>query len=684
MSEHHHHQSSSCGCSSDTCGLMVTPDPEGVKHSKILDFKGFWQHFWQMPELKLVIPGILLLAISLFLPRFGVSHRWTIIIQLLILPVAGWFVLSHGFKSLFIRRKLNMDVLMSLALIGAVLIDESTEALILLILFTLSEAIEGYTSASARKVLTEFADLAPKEALRLTKGEESLVAVEELKIGDRIIVRAGDRLPMDGIIISGESELNQAAITGEGAWVAKQAGDEVLSGTINGSGLLEVEVTRLVEDTTMQRIIRLVTEAQASKAKQEKFIDKFASIYTPIVMLIAILVVVIPTVFFKQALWNTAHAYGWLHRGLSLLMIGCPCALVISTPVTIISGLTRAARSGVIFKGGVYLEGLSKVKAMAFDKTGTLTRGEPKVELVKAVDCENSDEPCEPCDNLLALASALEERSHHPLSSAILEHAEDRGVRGKIAPAEDLKVLAGRGQEGTVNGKKATVGSLPLFLAEHRTPAKLVDETRQAEADGQTTVLVCDGDSVRGYLSLRDQARPEATEVLNALQDLNVHTVMLTGDNAGAAQNIASQLGIHEVKSSLLPHEKLDALELLQETFGTVAMVGDGINDGPALARADIGVAMGGAASGQILETADVVLMNNDLKRLPFALRLSRFTNQLIRQNILVSLGVKFAVAILAILGLTPLWVAVLADIGIALAVTLNGLRATSFEKETI
>jgi len=684
MSEHHHHQSSSCGCSGDTCGLMVTPDPEGVKHSKILDFKGFWQHFWQMPELKLVIPGILLLAISLFLPRFGVSHRWTIIIQLLILPVAGWFVLSHGFKSLFIRRKLNMDVLMSLALIGAVLIGEGTEALILLILFTLSEAIEGYTSASARKVLTEFADLAPKEALRLTNGEESLVPVEELKIGDRIIVRAGDRLPMDGIIISGESELNQAAITGESAWVAKQAGDEVLSGTINGSGLLEVEVTRLVEDTTMQRIIRLVTEAQASKAKQEKFIDKFASIYTPIVMLIAILVVVIPTVFFKQALWNTAHAYGWLHRGLSLLMIGCPCALVISTPVTIISGLTRAARSGVIFKGGVYLEGLSKVKAMAFDKTGTLTRGEPKVELVKAVDCENSDEPCEPCDNLLALASALEERSHHPLSSAILEHAEDRGVRGKIAPAEDLKVLAGRGQEGTVNGKKATVGSLSLFLAEHRTPAKLVDETRQAEADGQTTVLVCDGDSVRGYLSLRDQARPEATEVLNALQDLNVHTVMLTGDNAGAAQNIASQLGIHEVKSSLLPHEKLDALELLQETFGTVAMVGDGINDGPALARADIGVAMGGAASAQILETADVVLMNNDLKRLPFALRLSRFTNKLIRQNILVSLGVKFAVAILAILGLTPLWVAVLADIGIALAVTLNGLRATSFEKETI
>ena len=684
MSEHHHLQSSSCSCSGDTCGLMVTPDPEGVKHSKILDFKGFWQHFWQMPELKLVIPGILLLAISLFLPRFGVSHRWTIIIQLLILPVAGWFVLSHGFKSLFIRRKLNMDVLMSLALIGAVLIGEGTEALILLILFTLSEAIEGYTSASARKVLTEFADLAPKEALRLTNGEESLVPVEELKIGDRIIVRAGDRLPMDGIIISGESEFNQAAITGESAWVAKQAGDEVLSGTINGSGLLEVEVTRLVEDTTMQRIIRLVTEAQASKAKQEKFIDKFASIYTPIVMLIAILVVVIPNVFFKQALWNTAHAYGWLHRGLSLLMIGCPCALVISTPVTIISGLTRAARSGVIFKGGVYLEGLSKVKAMAFDKTGTLTRGEPKVELVKAVDCENSDEPCEPCDNLLALASALEERSHHPLSSAILEHAEDRGVRGKIAPAEDLKVLAGRGQEGTVNGKKATVGSLSLFLAEHRTPAKLVDETRQAEADGQTTVLVCDGDSVRGYLSLRDHSRPEATEVLNALQDLNVHTVMLTGDNAGAAQNIASQLGIHEVKSSLLPHEKLDALELLQETFGTVAMVGDGINDGPALARADIGVAMGGAASAQILETADVVLMNNDLKRLPFALRLSRFTNQLIRQNILVSLGVKFAVAILAILGLTPLWVAVLADIGIALAVTLNGLRATSFEKETI
>lgn len=694
MSGHHHNhghhhseptpKTSGCGCNGGACSTLVTADPEGVKHSKILDFKGFWDYFRHMPELRIIIPGIFLLALTFFLPRFGLSETWVIVIQMLILPVAGWFVLSHGFESLFKARRLNMDVLMSFALIGAVLIGEGLEALILLVLFTLSEAIEGYTGASARKVLTEFADLAPKKALLIRDGEEKLVGVETLQVGDHILVRAGDRLPMDGTIVIGQSELNQAPITGESVWVPKTVGDEVLSGTVNGSGLLEVKVTRLVEDTTMQRIIRLVTEAQATKAKQEKFIDKFASVYTPIVMLVAILVAVIPTVFFKQALWNGPEGYGWLHRGLSLLMIGCPCALVISTPITIISGLTRAARAGVIFKGGVYLEGLSQVKAVAFDKTGTLTVGEPKVELVKAVDCKNDLEPCESCDELLALASSLEERSVHPLSHAILDKAEERGVRGRIPAAEELTVIGGRGQEGIINGKKATVGSLPLFLDEHKTPQKIVDEARKAEEVGHTTVLVCDGESVRGYLTLRDQPRAESLDVLHTLRDFDIHTVMLTGDNQGAAHYIANALGIDEVSASLLPEEKLKALELLQSKFGAVAMVGDGINDGPALAKADIGVAMGGAASGQILETADVVLMNSNLQRLPFALRLSRYTNKLIRQNIFISLGVKFAVAALAIMGLTPLWVAVMADIGISLIVTLNGLRATQFEKESL
>lgn len=694
MSEQHHHhdhhhdhpQARSCGCGSDACGIMITPDPEGVRHTKILDFKGFWDYFRHMPELKVVIPGIFLLALTFFLPSFGLAQKWVILIQILLLPVAGWFVLSHGFESLFKARRLNMDVLMSFALIGAVLIGEGVEALVLLVLFTLSEAIEGYTSASARKVLTEFADLAPKQALRVANGEEVMVAVGSLQVGDHILIRAGDRVPMDGVIINGQSELNQAPVTGESTWVSKTVGDMVLSGTVNGSGLLMVEVTRLVEDTTIQRIIRLVTEAQATKARQEKFIDTFASVYTPIVMVVAILVALIPTLFFKQPLWNSAGSYGWLHRGLSLLMIGCPCALVISTPITIISALTRAARSGVIFKGGVFLEGLSKVKAVAFDKTGTLTLGEPRVEKVKAVDCrdENETVPCDSCDNLLALASSLEERSSHPLSHAILDKAEERGVRGRIPAAEELTVIGGRGQAGIVNGKKATVGSLPLFLDEHKTPQKIVDEARLAEAVGHTTVLVCDGVAVRGYLTLRDQPRRESQDVLKTLQAFGVHTVMLTGDNEGAAHYIANTLGIDEVNASLLPDEKLKALALLQEKFGSVAMVGDGINDGPALAKADIGVAMGGAASGQILETADVVLMNNNLQRLPFALRLSRFTNHLIRQNILISLGVKFVVAALAILGLTPLWVAVMADIGISLMVTLNGLRATRFEKDLI
>ncbi len=650
--------------------------------SSILDFKGFWRYFLRMPDLKVIVPGWILLLATFFLERLGISRTAVLILQFSVLPVSGWMFFRNGAISLFKERNLNMNVLMSVASIGAVAIGEAHEALIMVILFTLSEALEGYTNDHARAILTEFADLAPHQALLTTAEGDRLVPIEDLKVDDRVLVRAGERFPMDGIIVRGSSEVNQAPITGESRLVPKTVGDEVLSGTINGQGVLEVRVSHLAADTTIQRIIAMVTEAQENKARQEKYIDRFASVYTPIVIGISFLVAIIPTLVFQQNFWNTPESYGWFHRALSVLLVGCPCALIISTPITMVSGLTRAARAGVIFKGGIFLESLSSSKVIAFDKTGTLTLGKPAVTRVQATDCMGEG-LCEPCNDLVAVASSLEAHSTHPLGTAVTQEALARGVLNRYPAAEGLRVIEGRGQQGMLNGKLATVGSLPLFLAEHQTPEEIILASQAAERQGQTTMLICDGDRVIGYLAVQDEPRPGTKEVLAELKGQGIQTVMLTGDNPGVAERVAGEVGLDKIFASLLPADKLSKLNDLKLEFGQVVMVGDGINDSPALAQADIGVAMGGAGNAQVLETADVVLMNDDLSRLPFAVRLSRQVNRLIRQNVVVSLGVKILVAIAAMAGLTPLWMAVFADIGISLIVTLNGLRALRFEAET-
>ena len=643
-----------------------------------LTFRGFWNTLRHRQDLHRTLPGMVLLGLSLLLAGQGISNGLRIGIQLALLVAAGFPMMRNGVQSLALEHKITINMLMTLAVIGAVLINETQEALIMLVLFNISEALEDYTNDHARAVLTAFADLAPHQALKLTANGEQTVPIEELHIGDTILVKAGESFPMDGVVLEGTSEVNQAPVTGESRLISKNVGDAVLSGTINGQGVLKVRVTARAEDTTIQRIINLVTEAQSVKAKQEKFIDRFASIYTPLVVLAAVLVAVIPTVFLGQPLWNTVSSYGWLHRALSLLMIGCPCALVISTPITMISGLTRAAREGVVFKGGVYLENLSQAKLIAFDKTGTLTLGRPVIATVKAVDCQGTPD-CEPCNDLVALASSLERYSNHPLGQAVMEEAEERGVTNRYAPAEDVAARSGQGQVGYVNGKLATIGSRSLFEAEHHVPSNLLNETIAAESNGQTTMLVCDGDRVRGFMGAQDTLRPEAPEVIRALKERGFYTAMLTGDNAEVAEKIATQLGLDEVHAGLLPEQKWKLLGELRSKIGPACMLGDGSNDSPALASADVGIGMGGAGNAHVLETADVVLMNDDLRKLPFAVDLSRYTNRLIRQNVIISLGVKFSVAILALLGLTPLWVAVLADIGITLVVTLNGLRALRF-----
>ena len=677
-------QADRCGDQSCSCvaGSVVCLDDDKPRKNKVgLGFGGFLDSFWNAPDLKIVLVGLALLVISLFAERIGITQPWVMIVQLLILPLAGWTVFRDGFATLIKNQRFNMNTLMSVAAIGAVVLGETYEAIILLLLFTASEALEDYINDNAREILREFADLAPKTAIRLQPEGEIEVSVQALNPGDTIIVRPADRIPMDGVILRGSSSVNQAPITGESKLIEKTVGEEVLSCSINGQGVLQVEVTSYAQDNTIQRIINLVTEAQQNKAEQVKFIDRFAAIYTPIVFVIALLVVIIPVFVFNQPFWNVGSSYGWLHRSLSLLMIGCPCALVISTPITMISGLTRAAKAGVIFKGGVFLEGLSNAGAIAFDKTGTLTKGEPVVSQVKAVDCL-SDGFCTRCDDLVAYTSALEVHSSHPLASSVIDEANRRGIASRYPPAEDLKVLEGKGQTGYVNGKLGTVGSLSLFLSEHQTPEELVSAVREAEEQGKSTMLVCDGEMVRGFLSVEDALRPGMEQVIRDVRSAGLHPVILTGDNPTVAEKVAKQVGIDEVHSALLPEEKLAWLTRLKAKYGNVVMAGDGINDSPALARADIGIAMGGAGNAQVLETADVVLLNDDLEKLPFAIRLSKFVNKLVHQNVIISLGVKALVAVFAVMGLTPLWVAVLADIGISLIVTLNGTRALRFEPQ--
>ncbi len=666
-------------------------DEKKGKDAPIGALRGFWAYLLARAETRLALAGGGLLLLSLLAQALGLAPTAVRAVQITALVVAGYPIARGALAALWINRDFSINLLMMIAAIGAVIIGETAESATLIFLFAISEALEGYTADRARRVLGEMTDLAPTSAVRLSASGEEVVPVGSLRIGDEILVRAGERIPMDGVIQSGSSAVNQAPITGESLPVEKTPGDAVFAGTVNGGGALAVRVTRRVEDTTIQRIIRLIEQAQSVRAPTQRFIDRFAQIYTPLMVLLAVLIAAIPTLFFGQPFWNTSDGVGWLYRALALLVIACPCALVISAPVTIISAITAGARQGVLFKGGAFLEALSGIQVFAFDKTGTLTNGRPVVTAFRAVDCPETapaqqeactaDGDCVYCGDVLALASALERRSAHPLAGSVVSAAAQLGLAERYAPALDVVALAGSGLQGTVNGKRATVGSHPLFEREHPHQEALCDWVQAAENQGNTTMLVCDGDRVRGFIALADTVRDSSRETIASLHALGRQTAILTGDNPAAAGAIAGQLGIDHVRAGLLPEEKVEAVRDLGRSYGKVAMVGDGINDTPALAASSLGIAMGGAGSAQAMETADVVLLGGDLRQLPFAVRLSRFARRLIRQNVIISLATKLAFILLAMAGLTSLWLAVIADVGVSLVVTLNGLRANRFEQ---
>ena len=592
----------------------------------------------------------------------GEEHTTTTILFAISIVVGGYRLFITGLNNL-IRLQFDMKTLMTIAIIGAAIIGEWGEGATVVILFAISEALETYSMEKARASIRSLMNVSPKQATILIEGKEQLLAVKDIRIGDRMLVKPGQKIAMDGKIVKGYASISEAAITGESIPVAKGVQDEVFAGTFNEDGLLEVEVTKRVEDTTISKIIHLVEEAQAERAPSQAFVDKFAKYYTPLIIIIAFLVATVPPLFLGMD-WNT-----WIYQGLAVLVVGCPCALVISTPIAIVTAIGNAARNGVLIKGGVFLEEVGRIKAIAFDKTGTLTRGAPEVTDVQTI--QHSEE------ELLQILATLEGGSTHPLASAILQKAKEMGVADTSHTMENFESVAGKGIMASIEGIVYKAGSPNWFLNEKHPEAEMLGERiHQLQNAGKTVIVVGTPDKIIGILGIRDEIRESSASTVKDLKEMGIrHLYMLTGDNDRTAEAIGHEVDIDQVKSGLLPEDKLRYIKELREKHGSMMMVGDGINDAPALAASSVGVAMGGAGTDTALETADVALMGDDLKKLPFTIRLSRKALAIIKQNIAFSLGLKVLALLLVIPGWLTLWIAIFADMGATLLVTLNSLR---------
>jgi Cd2+/Zn2+-exporting ATPase len=598
--------------------------------------------------------------VSLF--ASGEHHPLTTLLFAAAILIGGFRLFKVGLDNLR-RLEFDMRTLMTVAIIGAAIIGEWAEGAVVVILFALSEALERYTMDNARRSIRSLMNMTPKEALVRRDGREVMLRVEDIAVGDTIIVRPGQKIAMDGVVTGGVSAVNQSAITGESIPVEKAPGDEVFAGTLNGEGLLEVRVTRLVEDTTIAKIIHLVEEAQGERAPAQAFVDRFARYYTPLIMIVALAVAVLPPLFDGE--WLT-----WIYQGLSVLVVGCPCALVISTPIAIVSAIGNAARHGVLIKGGIYLEQLCGLRAVAWDKTGTLTSGVPAVTDVAVIGDVDRD-------RLLSIVAALEHRSQHPLAAAVVRKAQEAGVAYDQVRVDAFTSITGKGIQGTVDGNRYFIGNERLV---HELGIELSGEAKQLadrlRHEGKTVMLVCADSRICAVIAAADEVRESAGESIRRLRQLGVvKTVMLTGDNHATAQVIAGQCGIDELRAELMPQDKLNEIRRLRDAYGQVAMVGDGVNDAPALAAASVGIAMTGAGTDVALESADVALMGDDLGKLPFAIRLSRRALAVIRQNITFSLLIKLIALLLVVPGWLTLWIAIASDMGATLLVALNSMR---------
>ena len=617
--------------------------------------------FWRTPRAISVFASALLFVLGLGLGLAGAPELARAGVFLGAIAVGGVPIFRAALAGVRARH-LDMNVLMSAATVGAVGIAQWAEAASVVVLFAAGNALQVYAIDRTRGAVRALARLTPDEVLVRRGASEVLVPAGEVGVGETVVVRPGERLAVDGEVIEGRTTVDESPVTGESTPAEKGPGDAVYSGSLNGSGGLLVRSLREEGDSTLQRIATLVEEAQATKAPSEQFVDRFSRVYTPVVVAVAVVLAVVPPLL--------GGGFGeWFYRALALLIIACPCALVISTPVTVVSGIGAASRRGILIKGGAALEAAGRLKALAFDKTGTLTEGRPVLSRVVALGGRGEDEA-------LVLAAALERRSEHPLAHAILSAGAGPAADGAgLPPIEGFRSVAGRGAEGVVGGRRYFIGSPRLFAEEQISLDGATGALAEVEAAGETPVILGNKEGPVAVFGLADSLRPDARVTLASLRAAGVEEfVMLTGDAEEPARRTAEELGI-DYRARLLPEQKIEAVRELVSEHEDAGMVGDGVNDAPALAASSVGFAMGAAGTDVALETADVALMQDDLPKLAEAVGLSRSAERIIRQNVFVSIAIKGLFVVLAPFGLVALWLAVLADMGTSIAVTLNGLR---------
>ncbi|MDI6725006.1 MAG: cation-translocating P-type ATPase [Methanobacterium sp.] len=598
-----------------------------------------------------------ILATGLYLNLFTDQLILAEILFLTVAVVSGFEIVPHGIRSL-LKGKFNISFLITIAAIGAFLIGEGAEGASVIFLFFIAEYLEDYAGERARRSVGALIKLAPETAVVKRGNENIKLHAHAVDIGEIVIVKPGDKIPLDGIVKKGISSLNQAAITGESMPVTKKEGDMVFAGTINEEGYLEVKVTKRSDETVLSKIIDLVKASQQKKSKTEAFIDRFSNYYTPAVIGLAVIVAVVPPFIFGLN-FDT-----WFYRALVLLVVSCPCALAISTPVSIVSGITAGTNNGVLIKGGEYVEEMQNIKTMVFDKTGTLTEGKLEVTDVKPLNKYTEKE-------ILQIAGSLESKSKHPLAEAVIRYVGKSDMDFK--EVHNFESIAGKGVKGIIDTKMFYIGKKSLFKYSSEFPDELIHEM---ENEGKTVAIIGNDEHIIGLIGLMDKIRQLSRSTIQELKEKNIKTVMLTGDNKSTAEAVSSKIGIDQYYAGLLPEEKVKIIEGLVEKGEHVAMVGDGVNDAPALARSNVGIAMGTAGSDVAIETADVALMHDDISKVNYLISLSKKTMSVVKQNVSLSILVKGSFAVFAVLGFVSLWMAVaFGDMGLTLIVILNALR---------
>ncbi len=625
--------------------------------------------FGRNKELVWSLGGGALLLVAWLGERYaGLPRPVAIALYVASYAFGGWDLASHWIRSVVKGKPtFDIDLLMLLAAVGAAILGEWTEGAFLLFLFSLAHAMEHYAMGRARNAIKALADLTPDTALVQRDGKEAEVPIAEVKVGDVVVVHPGQRIPVDGKVKSGRSAVNQAPITGESVPVEKAPGEPVYAGSVNGDGALEIENENAVGDRTLDRVVKLVEEAQTQKAPTEQFVDRFSSVFVPCVLVADVLLIVVPPLVGLLP-WS-----GSFYRGMALLVAASPCALALGTPSAVLAGIAQAARRGVLIKGGAHLENLGAVKAMAFDKTGTLTVGKPEVtDVVPASGVEATE--------LLAVAAAIEARSQHPLAEAVVRKADSDKVAhgGQVG---ELQSLTGRGVRSSVDGKTVEIGNLRLWREDKvAVPEEITSTAERLASEGKSILVVRQADRWLGTIAVADQPREGVKESLDALRKLGIERiVMLTGDNKGVGEAIGKVVGVDEVKAELMPEDKVTTVRELVQRYGKVAMTGDGVNDAPALANATVGIAMGGAGTAVALETADVALMGDDLAKMPFAVGLARQASAVIKQNLYVSLTVVAVLVVATVTGFLRIGPAVFFHEGSTLVVIANSLRLLTY-----